>query len=167
MFKLVEFLKKRPSDRVIRSVRATLSLAMATLLILANREFTLPLQSYFATYAEWTVYGIALFFVVHAGVFGVMGMCVFQRKTMKKMQMIAGLAMVVLGSGISYEVPVVAVPATETVSLSDVAKTSSTPIHVGGWLIFYGIFTLVAGISGKMITQSCSKYKEVITKIRV
>jgi hypothetical protein len=167
MFKLIEFLKKKPSDMTIRSLRAVLSLAMAALLVFANREFILPMQEYYAAYAEWIVYGIALVFIAHAGVFGVMGMCVYQRKTMKKMQMIAGLAMIVLGSAISYEAPVAVVTANETVQLSDVAKTASSPVHVGGWLIFYGVFALAAGISGKMVTESCSKYKEVITKIRV
>lgn len=167
MFKLIEFLKKKPSDMTIRSLRAVLSLAMAALLIYANQHFILPMQSYYAEYAIWIVYAIALAFVAHAGVFGVMGMCVYQRKTMKKMQMIAGLAMIVLGSGISYEAPAVVAPTTETMNLSEVANTASTPIHVGGWMIFYGVFALISGISGKMVTESCSKYKEVITKIRV
>lgn len=86
---------------------------------------------------------------------------------MKKVQMISGLALIALGSGISYEVPMEVVTTNETVQLSEVAKTTASPIRVGGWLIFYGLFALAAGISGKMITESCSKYKEVITKIRV
>lgn len=151
----------------IRILRAVFSLSMAALLAYANRSFLLPMQSYYSAYAEWIVYAIALVFVIHAGVFGAMGMCVFQRKTMKKMQMIAGLAMIVLGSGIGYETPAVTVSATETVNLSSISETVPSPIHVGGWMIAYGIFALMAGISGKMITQSCSKYKEVITKIRV
>lgn len=171
MFKLIEFLKRRPSDMTIRIIRTLLSLMMATLLIYTNKNFILPLQSFYVEYASWIVYGLAAIFVVHALVFGVLGLCVYKRTTMKKIQMVCGLACVVIGTGISYDVPV-PTTATEipgsTVSLSEIVeKSTPDPINVGGWMILYGIFTLIAGISGKMITQKCSKHKEVITKIRV
>jgi len=170
MFKLIEFLKRRPSDQTIRIIRALLSILMASLLIYANTTFVLPLQSFFAEYASWVVYAMAALFIIHAIIFGILGLCVYKRSIMKKVQMVCGLGCIVIGSGISYELPTMAA-ATEipgsTVNLSEIAKSSTTPIHVGGWMILYGIFTLLAGISGKMITEKCAKHKEVITKIRV
>lgn len=167
MFKLIEFLKKRPSDMTIRAIRTLFSLAVAAMLVYAKGQFVLPFQSYYAMYAEYVTYAVAALFVIHALVFGILGLCVYQRPTMKKMQMLAGLGMILLGSMITYVPATVTTDATQTVELSSLAQKASTPISVGGWIIFYGAFALIAGISGKMITGSCMKYKEVITKIRV
>lgn len=167
MFKLVEFLKKRPSDITIRAIRTLLSLAVAAMLVYAKGQFILPFQSYYQIYAEYATYAVAALFAIHALVFGILGLCVYQRPMMKKMQMLAGLAMILLGSMITYAPTTVTTDATETVELSSLAQKPTTPISVGGWIIFYGVFALIAGVSGKMITGSCMKYKEVITKIRV
>lgn len=69
MFKLVAFLRKKPSDITIRTIRTIFSLSMAALLIFTNGKFLLPVQSYFADYATWVVYAIAGVFMIHAGVF--------------------------------------------------------------------------------------------------
>lgn len=171
MFKLIEFLKRRPSDVTIRIIRTLLSLVMASLLIYTNKAFILPLQSFYTEYATWVVYGIAAVFVIHALVFGVLGLCVYKRAIMKKIQMVCGLVCMVIGTGISYDVPTPAAPTEipgSTVSLSEIIeKSTPDPINVGGWMILYGIFTMLAGVTGKMITLKCSKHKEVITKIRV
>ncbi len=69
MFKLVAFLRKKPSDVTIRSIRTIFSLSIAALLIFANGKFLLPMQSYYADYVVWAVYAIAGIFIIHAGVF--------------------------------------------------------------------------------------------------
>lgn len=84
---------------------------------------------------------------------------------MKKLQITGGLALILLGSSASTLVP--STPELESVKISELQKGKENPISVGFWVILVGIFTLSAGISGKMITSRCLKHGEVITKIRV
>ncbi len=180
MFQLVEFLKKRPSDLTIRLIRALLSIGMATILIYAIHQYTLPLESKYIAYADYAKYAIAAIFVLHALIFGGIGICFCKRGLMKKIQMASGLGMIVLGSFIAPTIPTNNTNLTrcidsvnsntrcvDSVSVSEAAKSTSAPIHVGGWMVLYGVFALLAGVSGKMVTSKCLKHGEIITKIRV
>ncbi len=88
MFKLVEFLKKRPTDLTIRVLRVIGWGSLAALIIATHGQFSLPFASYYTEYEMVAKYSIAGFYVLLAIVFGVLGLCVFTKSTMKKVQML-------------------------------------------------------------------------------
>ena len=88
MFKLIELLKKRPSDLTIRVLRVLGWGSLAALIIATHGQFSLPFASYYAQYDTVAKYFIAGFYVLLALIFGVIGLCVFTRSTMKKVQML-------------------------------------------------------------------------------
>lgn len=187
MFKLIEFLRKRPSDRTIRILRTLGWGGLAGLMIYTAPHISLPFSGYYSDYEIYMIYAIAGIFVILAVVFGVLGLCVYKRSIMKKVQMITGILLVLLGSTISiiqssegsdtlpcsdtetYNKLDGLPPCTEEVSLLDLSRSSSSssPLSPSIFLILIGIMTFIGGVTGKMVTQSCMKYREVITKIRV
>jgi hypothetical protein len=50
-------------------------------------------------------------------------------------------------------------------------KTQTSPLiplwTLELWLTIYGLYGFIGGISGKIITERCYHYKEIIKKIRV
>jgi hypothetical protein len=98
MFKLIEFLKKRPTDGMIRIFRVTGFGGLAALLIYSAPNYSLPLVRHYAGYELYAKYALAGILVIIALVFGAAGLCVFKRTTMKKVQMITGLLLIILGS---------------------------------------------------------------------
>jgi hypothetical protein len=98
MFKLIEFLKKRPTDAMIRILRVIGFGGLAALLIYSASNYSLPLDAYYPKYELYAQYAIAGVFIIIALVFGAAGLCVFKRSTMKKVQMITGLLLIILGS---------------------------------------------------------------------
>jgi hypothetical protein len=88
---------------------------------------------------------------------------------MKKLQMLSGLGCILLASFThaaplsSKEVDVSA----EKCTLEKCIQSPSKPVNLPFWMMLYGIFTLFAGISGKLITSSCLKHGEIIKKIRI
>lgn len=173
MFQLIEFLKKRPSDLSIRIIRVLFSLGIAALLILARADYTLPFQSHYESFALIVKYVLAALFVVHAIVFGFLRLCVTKRATMKKLQMLSGVLMLVLGNLMGTALaPHESATSTQhgPVSISNLDQATvqpRNPINVGFYFALLGLLPLIAGISGKMITSSCLRYGEKIVKIRV
>ena len=178
MFKLIEFLKKRPTDTMIRNLRVIGFGGLAGLLIYTQPQYSLPLVSYYSQYESYAVYVVAGIFVLIALVFGAAGLCVFRRSTMKKVQMITGLLLMILGFSLSSQLPEFNESRTKCITgskcidnspinLSEYTSPTSSPIGPKAPLIIIGLLTLLGGLTGKMVTQSCAKYKEVIKKIRV
>lgn len=174
MFKLVEFLQKRPSDVTIRSVRAGYGLALAALLSLTVSDYSLPYAALLgepnATYAE---YALAALMLV-PGAVSAFGCCVAKRKTVRLLQITGSVLLFVLASMIVPTAPEAAktpvVAATGSVSASEllaVVPEEASPVNVSGWLTLLAFFPLLSGITGKMITAKCLKHGEVIKKIRV
>jgi hypothetical protein len=98
MFKLIEFLKKRPTDAMIRILRVIGFGGLAALLIYPASNYSLPLAAYYAEYELYAKYTLVGILVIIALVFGAAGLCIFKRATMKKVQMITGLLLIILGS---------------------------------------------------------------------
>jgi hypothetical protein len=176
MFKFIEFLRKRPSDTTIRILRTLWWGGLAGLMIYTAPHITLPFSSYYSEYELYIKYALAALFGILAIVFGVLWLCVFQRSVMKKVQMISGVLLILLWSTLSLSLSfngskcvgdTTGDTKCASVSLSDYTGTSSAPLSPSVFLILMGIATFIGGLSGKMVTQSCLKYKEVITKIRV
>lgn len=178
MFKLIEFLKKRPTDAMIRILRVIGFGGLAALLIYSASSYTLPLVGYYAEYELYAKYILAGILVSIALVFGAAGLCVFKRGTMKKVQMITGLLLMVLGFSLSTELPTDSQAASKClqvskggcdspINLSEYTTETSKPFTPVAPLIIIGLLTLLGGLTGKMVTNSCAKYKEVIKKIRV
>ena len=178
MFKLIEFLKKRPTDITIRILRVMGFGGLAGLLIYTQPQYMLPFVNYYSQYESYAVYALAGIFVLIALVFGAAGLCVFRRSTMKKVQMITGLLLMILGFSLSSQLPessgsdIKCITGTKggcdsPINLSEYTTDSTSPLGPKAPLIIIGLLTLLGGLTGKMVTQSCAKYKEVIKKIRV
>lgn len=169
MFQIIEFFKKRPSDITIRGIRTVFSLGIAALLLLNIADYTLPFQAHYESFALYAKYALAALFVLHAIVFGLIGICFCKRTTMKKLQMLAGLLMIIAGNLIgTVELPTTPKPADTTVSLSSLsAQPAAKPVNVGFYFALLGLLPLLSGLTGKMILSTCMKHAEMITKIRV
>ena len=169
MFKLVEFLKKRPSDLAIRILRVIGFGGLAAIIIVTHDQFSLPFARYYLEYELIIKYALAGFYVILAIVFGLLGLCVFKRSTMKKIQMILGLIFIILGASITNNVNPIVPENTQSVPLSEyTTPPTSIPLPNASTLyIIIGLLTFIGGVTGKMITSSCIKYGEVIKKIRV
>jgi hypothetical protein len=177
MFKLIEFLKKRPTDTMIRILRVVGFGGLAALLIWTIPNYTLPFAEHYSEYELYAQYAVAALFIIIALVFGAAGLCIFKRSTMKKVQMITGLLLIILGSTLSaseikdYNTNKCITPdkggCDTLLNLSEYTAETSNPLTPAAPLIIIGILTLLGGLTGKMVTNSCIKYREVIQKIRV
>ena len=170
LMKFAKILAKRPSDTTIRTLKIIFGILFIALFAVSPQDYTLPFQYSYESQALMVKYGIAAI-----GIFpilsGASGLCVFKRKTMKRMQLAMGVILFILGimiSPVAVEKAPTANP-TESTSFSDLSKTTSTPtrIPVGGLLIILSFLPLFGGITGKCVTEKCLKYKETIKKIRV
>lgn len=174
MLKFVEFLKKRPKDSTIRTIRVGYALALASLLFFASAEYSLPYAASLgepnATYLKYALTVIVLI----PGIVAAFGWCVAKRKTVRLAQIAGAVFLFVLAGAISPVEPLKYAEnpesASSTISASELArnsKTEETPINVAGWIGWLAILPLLSGITGKMVTEKCLKYGEVIKKIRV
>jgi hypothetical protein len=173
MFKLVEFLQKRPKDRTILMGRGVFGIIIAILLGLNLNNITLHLPSALQSYENIAIYGLFILAIIPFFM-GVSGLCIAKRKYIRIMQISFGVILFIVGNWfVDVKTAPTTSPITSTQSgsldynaLSE-SKTPSKPVNVGFWLAFLGILPLIAGISGKCITNKCLKYGEVIKKIRV
>lgn len=169
MFKLIEFLKKRPSDLTIRIICVLTALSLAGLLGGFPNHYTLPFQASYESVVIFVKYGLAGFFLFPV-IKSAFGLCIFKRKTVKRMQLFIGLFLIVLGISMGPVVQKVEpVNTAGTVSFSTLTTSSTTEktVHVGGWIILLAFIPLFGGITGKLVTEKCLKHGEVIKKIRV
>ena len=168
MFQIIEFLKKRPSDNAIRAIWVVLSLAIAILLVAYRADYHLPFEASYTAFSDLAKYILAGMFILHAILFGFIGICGCKRSIMKKIQMLVGLCLIVLGNLFSAVEPQkTEVAPTESVSLSSLQSETRSPVPVGFFIALFGVFVFLAGASGKMILSKCLKYGETIVKIRV
>lgn len=172
MFQLIEFLKKRPSDLTIRVIRFLLTVAVVALLIVFKADYKLPFEDSFVAYKDYILYAFGALMAIRTIVMDVFGKCVFKRATVKKLQMICGLFLIILGFVISpVEVKVVtdcvSPQANCSISLDQLQSVQKDIVNVGLYLILIGLFALLGGATGKIVTEKCLKYGETIKKIRV
>jgi len=175
MFKFIEFLQKRPSDRTILNARMIFGVVIALLLGLNFSDITLNLPESLKMYGLQIQYGLFIFAVVPFFM-GATGICLAKRKYVRIIQIIFGIVLLVVGNALidmknapTPESQSVQTQNTGALDYKTVAETT-TPhksLNVGFWIALLGIFPLGAGITGKCITSKCIKYKEIIKKIRV
>ena len=173
MFKLIAFFQKRPKDRTILSGRIGFGLLIAIILGLNLENIILHLPEELKVYEAFIVYGLFIFALVPF-LMGVTGICIAKRKYVRILQICFGLMLIIIGDWlIDTKAPTgQMIPAnTQSGSLDYGAITETTvpskPVNVGFWIALLGILPLLAGITGKCITNKCLKYGEVIKKIRV
>lgn len=175
MFKFIEFLQKRPSDRTILNARMIFGIVIALLLGLNFSEITLNLPESLQMYGREIQYGLFIFAVVPF-LMGATGICLAKRKYVRIIQIVFGIVLLVVGNALidMKGVPTIENQPTQTQSTgaldyATIAETQaiSKPMNVGFWIALLGIFPFFAGITGKCITSKCLKYREIIKKIRV
>lgn len=170
LMKFAQLLQKRPSDRTIRTLKVIFGACFIALFAAAPQDYTLPYQYLYEQHALITKYVIAGFGILPI-LSGLSGLCVFKRKTMKRVQLGAGILLFVLGIMISpvKNENVTQAPLSGSASFSELSKSNTAPtrVPVGGLLIILAFLPLFGGITGKCVTEKCLKYKETIKKIRV
>lgn len=172
MYKFIEFLRKRPSDKTIRIWRIIAWLIIILLLSINFNEyrFNLPL----ALKSNELYFKYALFILWLVPIFmWATNICLAKRKYVKMIQILFWIMLIIVWNNIYFEKAVENTkPETSqswSVSLSDLTadKKKSEPINIWFYIALLWIIPIIAWISGKCITSWCLKYKEVITKIRV
>lgn len=167
----------KPSDRTIRIIRVLWAVALAALLYLTSPLFELALPTEVLTYEAWIEYGLILL-ALPSLLLGLTGACLVKMGIMKKLQIAYGLILWSIGTFWILEEPRVSVPVpvpTEnSVDFSDLisetpspTKSESTYVDTGLILAIFGLIWMLAGATGKMIPESCRRYGEKVTKIRV
>ncbi len=173
MFKFIEFLKKRPSDKTIRLIKILMGLLIIALLWIYFEDFSLPIAGKYEIYAKYSIFILGIMPLLG----GITGLCIAKRKIVRIMQLIMGILFIVVGNLItikSLEAPVIsAKPITTSWALdynaiaAEKKTTPSKPLNIGTIIAWLSIFPLFWAATGKCITEKCLKHGEVIKKIRV
>lgn len=173
MFKLIEFLQKRPKDSTILFGRIGFGLIIALVLGLNLSTISLHLPTSLQAYETGILYGLFIFAIVPIFM-GVSNICLMKRKYLRIMQICFGIVLMFTGNLLidtKVTAPEKSVITTQSGSLDYAAiaqvKSTEKPVNVGFWIALLGILPIIAGITGKCITSKCLKYGEVIKKIRV
>lgn len=173
MFKLIEFLQKRPKDKTILFGRIGFGLLIAIIIGLNLDTITLHLPETLKSYETGIMYGLFIFAVVPIFM-GATGICLLKRKYIRIVQIVFGITLMIVGGyvidikmPITQEAPATSQSGSLDYSAISQAKSTSKPVDVGFWIALLGILPLMAGITGKCVTSNCMKYGEVIKKIRV
>ena len=149
---VVEFFRKRPSDRTILGGRIAFGLVIALLLGLNLSSFGLTLPHALASYEDTVKYALFVFAIVPV-IMGSTNLCVAKRKYIKIVQMTFGVVLILSGNFLIVS-PIVQAPVTEPVvtatgsldyaSLAQTPASAKKPINVGFWLAWLGILPLLA-----------------------
>lgn len=175
MFKLIEFIQKRPKDSTIRIVRTGFAISLSALLALAHESYDLPSATLLGTNDELAEFGLAALVLV-PGVVAAAGWCVAKRKKVRLAQLAGGIFLFTLAGTIvpvqpqESAIPSPTASASGELSASELIASRSetdTPINVSAWLTLLAILPILSAITGKMVTEKCLKHGEVIKKIRV
>lgn len=153
MLKIINFLKKRPSDKVIRIWRIVFWLVY--IWIMYYNLFYLTWKGISDTYFFWQVkltqdqveilkYFFTSIWVVPVFM-GIVNICLLKKKYMQIIQILFGLFLFYIASSIN--------------------SSPSLDFDTIIWIMW--ILPILAWITWKCITSNCLKYKEKITKIRV
>lgn len=170
MLKLIEFLRKRPSDKTILYGRVVFWTLIFLLLGVFFNDYSLSLPDSLKSNEQAIKY--ALFILGAVPIFmWASNICLAKRKYVKLIQIVFWIVLIVVWNNIEMNANMEATqPSTTTQSASfdEITKqTKKAPLEVWFWIALIGILPLLAGITGKCITEKCLKYGEKITKIRV
>jgi len=173
MLGLLTTLQKRPSDRYIRIFRVIIGASLLSLMLLnaANINFS------FVQNNENLRLGLIYFLAALgcAPIFsGITNVCLTRKKYVQRMQMGIGVLLFLLSffmyvPSAQVAAPTPAVSASGTVDFQNLTTQTqpTTPFSPSPWVGLIGFIFLIAGATGKCITEKCMKYAEKITKIRV
>lgn len=149
---VVEFFRKRPSDRTILGGRIAFGLVIALLLGLNLSSFDLALPRSLVSYEDVVKYVLFVFAIVPI-IMGSTNLCVAKRKYIKIVQMTFGVVLILSGNFlIISSTPAVSVvvnvsTATGSLDYASLAQTPASerkPIDVGFWLAWLGVLPLLA-----------------------
>lgn len=171
MFKLIEFLKKRPSDNAILISRIIFGLLIIILLWVFFNDYKLNLPQTLKWSETYIKYGLFILWLVPIFMWAT-NICLAKRKYVRIIQLIFWVILIIVWNNIVMN---------QTLQPNQTQNTSwsanfenltqnvsnKTPVNVGFWIALLSIFPLLAWITGKCITSKCLKYWEVIIKIRV
>ena len=174
MMQIAKLLAKRPTDTTIRIYRIVLGLLIGLVMALDFGGFRVRFGGGIELYLRYALFLFALLPIV----FGALGMCFARRKHVRWAEAIFGLLLIIIGQGFLVTDIAVVAPAlpqaTQSGSVDYTAAVSAptstaptTPVHIGAWLTLIALLPLLSGVTGKMVTSPCMKYKEKITKIRI
>lgn len=168
MFKLIEFFRKRPSDKTIMYWRIIYWMIILLLLWVYFNEYTINLPDSLKANELYVKYALFIFWVIPVWMW-ITWICFAKRKIVKILQIIFWIVLILVWNNINMKSSEISSDINKTsTNFEEITKTSQkAPINVGFWIALLSILPLLAGITGKCITEKCIKYWEKITKIRV
>ena len=167
MFKFIEFLRKRPSDKMIRIIRIVLWLIIVWLLSLEFNDFKVILPQNLAQYEIYFKYSLFALWIVPI-LLWIFDPCILKRKHMKIVQILLWIVLITVWNLIYFEEPKVEVAKEWSIDINTLTSVQKKePINIWFYIALLWIFPIIAWISGKCISKKCYKHWEVITKIRV
>ncbi len=171
MFQFIEFLKKRPSDNVIRIWRIIFWLIILILLWVYFNDYKINLPTSAENYELYFKYWIFIFGImpILAWIFN---FCCAKMKYVRILQIVVWILLIIIWNIIEVKTVQKIEPIQTnswSTSFEELTKNAQTkkPIDVGFWIALLWIFPILVWISWKWITSKCLKYGETITKIRV
>lgn len=174
MFKLIEMLRAKPSDRNIRIMRIIFAI-----ILLGVIYFGFP-KTYFEYTAipKETLYALYVFPLI-GFIRGIFDPGVFRRKIWKWTQVGIGVIMMSIALlFINTEMRIVSdgsnVVSSGSLSATDIVatvskKTAASPVDTDFWIGFLGFWVSLFGLTltSKNITKKNERYGEIVKKIRV
>ena len=182
MFKLIELLRSKPSDRTIRIIRTLLALILLGVIYFG---FTKTDFSYYPIWPDWWMkakiipHSLLYFLYIFPAIWLIRGLFdpgVFRKKIWKWTQVGIGVTMMLVSFFLIETDTSVPNPVIQSTSrwLSAVDLNAEKPVQKGGvdtdfWIGFFGIFVTLLGLffTSKNITTKNERYGEIVKKIRV
>lgn len=171
MFKIVEFLKKRPTDKQMRIWRTIFGLIIIFLLGFYFNDFSFNFEIW--NNENYIKYSLFILWIIPI-IMWLTDICFAKRKYVKIIQIIFWLVLIFVWNNIEMNSINSDIKTVETQSwslnLSDLTSTSSSKnqsINIGIIIAWMWILPIIMWITGKCISQKCYKFGEKITKIRV
>jgi hypothetical protein len=168
MFKLIEFFRKRPSDKTILYWRIIYWLIILLLLWLYFNDYTINLPASLQANELYVKYVLFIFWIIPV-LMWLTWICFAKRKVVKILQIIFWIVLIFVWNNINMKVAQTETWVNKTsTNFEEITKSSEkSPINIGFWIALLSILPLLAWITWKCITEKCIKYWEKITKIRV
>jgi len=168
IFKTVEFLKKRPSDKKIMIFRISLGIILLALLLLCfTSDYQIIffwLEKQYEMQVKWALLILPLF-PIALWIFA-KKICVAKTKYVRIWQIFIWIMLIFIWSNINPKE--IKTEQTWNIDLATIQTSKQkSPINYWFLIALLWILPVLAWVSGKCITSNCLKYKEKITKIRV
>jgi hypothetical protein len=172
MFKLIETLRSKPSDKNICIIRIVFAFILVGVIYFGFEKTTWNLMQ-IPKEALYILYSFPLIGLVR----GFFDPGVFRKKIWKWTQVGLGLTMMILSIGLietdtSYDTGIV--PSTisweiRASSVSSIAPAGHGSVDTDFWMGFLGFFLAVGGLifASKNITMKNERYGEIVKKIRI